>query len=165
MRTIDRTTETWMTVAGVAAAAGGLCWVAKQGVIAATVPASGGPPPESLPIGVLYLLGVALMVVGASGLVARVTVGWLTALRIVVAVVVSPMIFFGVSTLIDTIVDTIAGPDAGWWWPGEGAILLTGLLFATAGAVALRSGARRVPDEGQDARSPRGDGRESRNLT
>jgi hypothetical protein len=33
--------------------------------------------------------------------------------------------------------DGIAGPDAGWWWPGEGAVLLTGALYASAGAVAL----------------------------
>ena len=144
MRTIDRTTETWLTVAGTAAVAGGLCWVAKQGVIAATVPASGGPPPESLPIGVFYLLGVGLMVVGASGVVARGTVGWMTALRIVVAVVVSPMIFLGISTLIDMIVDALAGANAGWWWTGEAAILLTGLLFATAGVAVLAASRRQV---------------------
>jgi hypothetical protein len=130
-------TESWTRLAATAAVTGGLCWVAKQGVIAATVPASGGPPPESVPIAVLYLLGAALMAIGASGLVARVTVGWMTVLRVVVAVVVSPMIFWGVFTIIDMLVDSIAGPEAGWWWPGEGAILITGLLFASAGAVAL----------------------------
>ena len=60
------------------------------------------------------------------------TVGVRTVLRIVAAVVLSPMIFFGISQVVDTVVDAIAGPDAGWWWPGEGGILLTGLLFATA---------------------------------
>ena len=137
MRAMDRTTGTWITAAAAAAVTGGLCWVAKQGVIAATVPSTGGPPPESLPIGVLYLVGAALMAVSGSGLVALVTVGRPMVLRVAAALVVSPLIFWGIFTLIDMVVDAVAGPDAGWWWPGEGAILLTGLLFAAAGAVAL----------------------------
>jgi hypothetical protein len=138
MRTIDRTTESWIRAAAAAAVAGGSCWVAKQGVIAATVPASGGPPPESVPIAVLYLLGVALMIVGGSGLVARLGVDLPIVLRVAAAVVLSPMIFLAVSTVTDMLVDAVAGPDAGWWWTGEGAVLLTGLLFAAAGAAALR---------------------------
>jgi hypothetical protein len=137
MRATDRTTGIWITGAAAAAVTGGLCWVAKQGVIAATVPATGGPPPESLPIGVLYLMGAALMAVSGSGLVALMTVGVTTVLRVAAALVVSPMIFWGIFTLVDMVVDAVAGRDAGWWWPGEGAILLTGLLFASAGAVAF----------------------------
>ena len=136
MRAMDRTTGTWITAAAAAAVTGGLCWVAKQGVIVATVPSTGGPPPESLLIAVFYLAGAALMAVSASGLVAYVTVGRPMVLR-VAATLVSPLIFWGIYTLVDMIVDAVAGPDAGWWWPGEGAILLTGLLFAAAGAVAL----------------------------
>ena len=137
MRAIDRTTRTWITAASAAAVTGGLCWVAKQGVIAATVPSTGGPPPESLPIGTLYLVGAALMAVSGSGLVAFVTVGRPMVLRVAAALVVSPLLFWGIYSLADMLVDAVAGPDAGWWWPGEGAILLTGLLFAAAGAVAL----------------------------
>ena len=137
MRTIDRTTATWTKVAATAALVGGVCWVAKQGVIAAALPPGGGPPPESLPIAVLYLSGAVLMAAGASGLVARLTIGWMGALRVVAAVVVSPVVFWGLYTLVDMLVDGIAGPDAGWWWPGEGAVLITGLLYASAGATAL----------------------------
>jgi hypothetical protein len=137
VRTIDRTTQTWTTVAAVAAVAGGATWLGKQAVIAAGVPATGGPPPESLLIGALYLSGAALLVVGASGIVARLTVGWMTVLRIGTALVVSPMIFWGIFTLVDMIIDTLAGADAGWWWPGEGAIAVTALLFAAAGTTAL----------------------------
>ena len=144
MGTIDRTTRTWMKAAAVAAVAGGVLWLGKQVVIAASVPATGGPPPESTPIAVLYLSGAALMVVGASGVVARLTVGWMAALRVVLAVVVSPMIFWGVFTLTDMVCDAIAGPDAGWWWPGEGAILITALLFAAAGTTALLAGRRQL---------------------
>lgn len=165
MRAIDRSTETWGRFAAIAAVAGGGCWVAKQGVIAATVPPMGGPPPESPPIAVFYLLGAALMAVSGSGVVARLTVGWATALRIAAAVVVSPMIFWGVFTFVDMLVDAIAGSDAGWWWPGEGAILLTGLLYATAGATvlatrrrALRSGGPEGPlTKGSDPRMTSGD--------
>lgn len=142
MRTTDEKTRTWTRAAAVAAVAGGCCWVAKQGVIALTMPATGGPPPESLPIAVFYLLGAALMAISGSGVVAWLTVGWGTGLRIAAAVVLSPMIFWVIFTVVDVVVDAIAGPDAGWWWPGEGAILLTGLLFAIAGLAALR---RRQP--------------------
>ena len=144
MGTIDRTTRTWMKVAAVAAVAGGVMWLGKQAVIAASLPASGGPPPESLPIAVLYLSGAVLMVIGASGVVARLTVGWMAALRVVAAVVLSPIIFWGVFTLADMACDAIAGPDAGWWWPGEGAILITGLIFAAAGTTALIAGRREM---------------------
>lgn len=137
MGTIDRTTQTWTKVAAVAAVAGGVMWLGKQVVIAASVPATGGPPPESLLIAVFYLSGAALMVIGASGVVARVTVGWMTLLRVVAAVVLSPLLFWGLYTLVDMACDAIAGPDSGWWWPGEGAILITGLLFAAAGTTAL----------------------------
>jgi hypothetical protein len=137
MRTTMKTTRSWTAPAAMAAVAGGSCWVAKQGVIAMAMPATGGPPAESLPIAVFYLLGAVLMVLGAGGVVARLTVGRGTALRIVAAVVLAPMIFWGIFTLVDMVVDAVAGPYAGWWWPGEGAILLTGLLFASAGAVAL----------------------------
>ena len=144
MGTIDRTTRTWTKVAAVAAVAGGVMWLGKQVVIAASVPATGGPPPESTPIAVLYLSGAVLMVVGASGVVARLTVGWMAVLRVVLAVVVSPLIFWGVFTLADAVTDAIAGPDAGWWWPGEGAILITALLFAAAGSTALLAGRRQL---------------------
>lgn len=148
MRTTDRGTRTWTRWAAIAAAAGGGCWIVKQAVIGATVPSTGGPPPESLAIAVFYLLGAVLMAAGASGLVARLTVGWPMALRVLAAVVLAPMIFWGVFTLVDMVVDAIAGPDAGWWWPGEGAILLTGLLFASAGAAALASARRQLVSTG-----------------
>ena len=144
----DETTRTWTRAAAAAALAGGGCGLAKQGVIAAAVPATGGPPPESLAIAVLYLLGAVLMAVGASGVVARLTVGRNTVLRIAAAVVLSPMIFWGIFTGVDMAVDAIAGSDAAWWWPGEGAILLTGLLFATAGATVLLSASRRLVTTG-----------------
>jgi hypothetical protein len=88
------------------------------------------------------------MAVSGSGIVARLTVGWATALRALAAVVLSPMLFFGIATLVDMLVDAIAGPDAGWWWPGEGGILLTGLLYAAAGGVALLSARRRLVTTG-----------------
>ncbi len=146
MKPIDRTTDTWTKLAAIAAVVGGGSWLVKQVVIAATVPASGGPPPESVLIAVFYLAGPVFMVLGASGLVARLTVGWMAALRVVAAVVVSPVIFWGIFTLADVVIDAIAGPDAGWWWPGEGAIAVTGLLFAaTGGAALVRRSAVPVP--------------------
>ena len=96
-----------------------------------------------------YLAGPVFMVLGASGLVARLTVGWTAALRVVAAVVVSPVIFWGTFTLADAVIDAIAGPDAGWWWPGEGAIAATGLLFAATGALHSCAGRRYPPQPDQ----------------
>ncbi|HLM05041.1 MAG TPA: hypothetical protein VK402_07655 [Blastococcus sp.] len=141
MRTSERTTSTWTRLAASAALAGGVAWLLKQVAIAATLRPD-GQPSEGLLIGVLYLLGAALLVVGASGVVARLTPAWPIAVRVGLAVVLAPAIFWGVFTGADALVDALAGPDAGWWWPSEGAIVVTALLFAAAGATALVSARR-----------------------
>jgi hypothetical protein len=59
-----------------------------------------------------------------------------------VAVVSAPVIFFGVQTAMDAVVDALAGESAHWWWESEGGIVLTGLVFLGIGAVLL-TGRRR----------------------
>lgn len=140
MRT-DGTTPTWTRTAATAAVAGGVVWLGKQGAIAATLEPDGSPS-ENLVIATLYLLGAALLVVGASGVVGLVTRSWLPALRIAAAVVLSPMIFWGVFTLADAVVDTVAGAGAHWWWASEGAIVVTAVLFGAVGGTVLAAGRR-----------------------
>ncbi len=111
--------------------------------VAATVAATGESPPESALIGVLYLTGIPLMIVGASGVAARLLGGTAPIVWIPVAALSAPVIFFGVQAALDAIVDALAGPDAHWWWTGEGGIVLTALVFLLAGAMALRAERRR----------------------
>ncbi len=120
--------------------------MAKQAAIAASVGPDGAPP-ENTGIGVLYLLGVALMLVGATGVGAGLLRGRPPVVWVPVAIVLAPVVFFGVQTATDAIVDALAGADAHWWWAGEGGIVLTALVFAGAGAVVLARSraARRLP--------------------
>ena len=124
-----------------AALAGCGSWLVKQGLIAATLRPDGAPS-ENLAIAVFFLLGAVLLVVSASGLVARLTAGWHIGVLVGLAVVLSPMIFWAIFTGADAIVDTLAGPDAGWSWPSEGAIVVTAVIFGTAGAAVIAAGRR-----------------------
>ncbi len=142
MKDIGRIARSWTTVAAISATAGAALWLAKQGAVAATVAATGAPP-ESALIGVLYLTGIPLMIVGASGVAAQLLGGAAPIVWIPIAALSAPAIFFGVQAALDAIVDALAGPDAHWWWASEGGIVLTALLFLVAGAMALRAERRR----------------------
>jgi hypothetical protein len=137
----------WTRVAAGFALAGGLAWLAKQVAIAGAIGPDGAPP-ESGVIGTFYLLGVGLMLVGATGVGAWLLRGRPPLLWVPVAILLAPVVFFGVQAAADALVDALAGPDAHWWWTGEGGIVLTGLVFAGAGALVLtrsRRAARRLP--------------------
>jgi hypothetical protein len=131
------TRRTWTTVAAACAVAGGASWLIKQVPIAAS--SSGDGPPENVVIGVFYLLGLALMVVGATGLAARLLGGVGPAVWIPAALLSGPVLFFGVQAGADTVVDGLAAAEAHWWWAGEGGIVLTAVVFLAYGLVLLRS--------------------------
>ncbi len=131
------TARSWATAAGICAVAGGALWLLKQ--VAVALLASGdGPPPEHAVIATFYLLGIPLMIVGASGIAARLLGTASPIVWIPVAVLSAPAIFFGVQAVLDAVVDAVAGPDAHWWWPSEGGIVLTALVFLGIGAALLR---------------------------
>ena len=136
-------TRTWTTVAGVCALAGGAAWVVKQGVIALS--ATGSEPPENAVIGTFYILGLALMIIGASGIAVRLLRRTAPVVWMPVAVLSAPVVFFGVETAVDAAVDALAGPDAHWWWASEGGIVLTALVFLGIGATLL-AGRRRASE-------------------
>ena len=58
-----------------------------------------------------------------------------SALWIPAAVLTAPVVFFGVQAGADALVDALAGPDAHWWWPSEGGVVLTALVFLAIGSV------------------------------
>jgi hypothetical protein len=134
------TARTWRTVAGWCALAGGTAWLLKQGAIALT--AQGAEPPENGIIAGFYVAGLGLMLVGASGVAALLLRRSAPVIWMAVAVVSAPVIFFGVQTAMDAVVDALAGESAHWWWESEGGIVLTGLVFLGIGTVLL-TGRRR----------------------
>ena len=137
------TRTTWTAVAAGCALAGGLAWLVKQAAIAVSVGPDGAAS-ENTTIGVLYLLGVGLMLVGATGVGAWVLRGRPAILRVPAALLLAPVLFFCVQAAMDALVDGLAGPDAHWWWEGEGGIVLTALVFLAGGAAGLRAGRREV---------------------
>jgi hypothetical protein len=138
-----RTRTTWVTVAAGCAVAGGGAWLLKQGAIAASVGPDGAAP-ENAVIGVLYLSGLVLMLAAATGVGAWLLRGRPAVVRVPVALLLAPVIFFGVQTAMDALVDGLAADDAHWWWAGEGGIVLTALLFAGVGALVFARSRRAV---------------------
>ena len=133
----------WTRVAAVCAMTGGALWLAKQAAIA--VLATGGePPPDSGVIAACYLAGLALMLVGGSGLAARLLAGTHPFVWVPVAVLSAPLLFFGVQAALDGLVDAAAGPGAHWWWESEGGIVLTGVAYLVLGGVLLADRQRSV---------------------
>jgi hypothetical protein len=144
MTTVDErtgTARTWTTVAAACGLAGGTAWLLKQAAIA--LAATGDEPPESGFIAAFYLAGLALMLVGASGIAALLLRRSAPVVWIPVAVLSAPVVFFGVQAAVDAVVDALAGPGAHWWWESEGGIVLTALVFLGIGAVLL-AGRRRT---------------------
>jgi len=135
------TARTWTTVTAACALAGGTAWLLKQGAIALS--ASGDEVPENGIIATLYLSGLALMLVGASGVAALLLRRSAPVVWMPIAVLSAPVLFFGVQAATDALVDALAGESAHWWWESEGGIVLTALVFVGIGA-ALLTGRRRT---------------------
>jgi hypothetical protein len=134
--------RTWTTVAGVCALAGGTAWLLKQ--VAIALSATGGEPPE--PNGIIetcYIAGVALMLVGASGVAALLLRRSAPVVWMPIAVLSAPVVFFGVHWALDAVVDALVAESAHWWWASEGGVVLTALVFLGVGA-ALLAGRRRT---------------------
>ena len=124
-------------------AAGGLCWVVKFVVIAATDGALTGIP--DMITGVLYLTGVALMVVGLAGLGASLLSGRHVVLRALAAL--GGVVVWAVSyTVIEGVAQSIVGDTEPVWLGEEVGIVGTGALLMTVGLLLVRPrAARRQP--------------------
>lgn len=115
-------------------AAGGLCWVAKFVVIAATDGAVSGLPDTLTSI--LYIAAVTLMAAGMAGLGAALA-GRHVLVRVLGAVggVVTWVLFYAA---IATVVRAVASESDPPWLHDELEIVVTGALLMTVGLVLAR---------------------------
>ena len=119
-------------------AGGGLAWVAKIAVIAASDGAETGF--ASTLAAILYLLGVAGMAAGLCALAVSLSAGRPVAVR-VLAGVAGFVSFFAAYVAIESVAKGIAGDSGPAWFGDEVGILATGALLAAAGLYAARAAA------------------------
>ena len=111
-------------------AIGGLCWVVKFVVIAATDGATSGT--ADTVAGVLYLSAVTLMALGLAGLGASVLAGRHVVLRILGAVA-GVVTWAATYMLLESIAQGVVGDTDPVWLGEEVGIVLTGAVFMTVG--------------------------------
>jgi len=126
------TTSRLSTILAALAAAGGAAWLAKLAVVAAT----DGATSDTGAAAIFYLLGVALLAIGSTAVGLWLAAGRHRAVR-VLAVVLSPVLFFVSFMLLDSIAKLLVGDAGPAWLEDEAGIgltamfwLLTGLLLA-----------------------------------
>ncbi len=120
-------------------AAGGLCWVVKFVVIAATDGAVSGLPDTAT--GILYITAVALMACGMAGLGVALLWGRHVLLRVLGAV--GGLVSWALSyTVIEGITKAVAGDPGPAWLADEIGIVTTGAVLMTVGLLLLRSKAK-----------------------
>ncbi|MBA3401375.1 MAG: hypothetical protein H0U05_05225 [Actinobacteria bacterium] len=126
------TTQRFITVGSGIAIAGGVAFLVKLAVLAATNGA------ESIAVATFYLLGVVLCAVGSVGVALRLLQRFPRALRIIGAVV-SPLAFFATFLLLDGVLVPPTREHLPNWAEVEAGVFLTALIWLAAGAWALRS--------------------------
>lgn len=132
----------WLTVTGACALAGGTAWLLKQ--VAIALSATGDEAPEANGfIVTFYLSGLALMLVGASGVAPLLLRRSAPIVWMPIAVLTAPVVFFSVHLSLLAVVRALVGESAHWWWESEAGIVLTVLVFLGIGA-ALLAGRRRT---------------------
>lgn len=132
-------TQRTLHVTAVIAAAGGAAWLAKMAVITASDGATGGTSEAAA--AVLYLLGVLLLAAGASAVTLRLARGRGRAAT-AVAVLASPVVFWASFMLLEAVAKAVVGDTGPSWLKDEAGILLTGAVWLSVGAAAVRAGGR-----------------------
>ena len=117
-------------------AAGGLCWVLKFIVIAASGGALSGAPATMA--SVLYITAVLLMVLGMAGLGATLLAGRHLALQVLgfIGGVVGWVLSY---VVIETIAQSLVGATDPVWVGEEVGIVATGAILMTVGLMLARS--------------------------
>lgn len=126
------TTQRWITLGAGAAVAGGVAFLAKLAVLAATDGA------ESIAVATFYFLAIGLCAVGSVGIALRLLQRFPRALRIV-GVVLSPVAFFATFLLLDSVAVPPTREHVPNWAEVEAGVFLTALIWLAAGAWALRT--------------------------
>lgn len=116
-------------------AAGGLSWLAKMAVIAATDGAEQGTGDALASL--FYLGGVALMAAGLATVAVALTAGRHVALR-AVAGIAGVVSFFFAYVAIDGAAKTVSGDAGPTWFHDEVGILATGAIMAATGLLLVR---------------------------
>lgn len=122
------TRKRWIDIGSIAAALGGLSWLAKVAVIIAT----DGEVDDEGAAAFFYILGVALMAIGATAVgvfLAGRRSRWLVA----VAVALSPIVFFVSYAILDGITKPLVGDRGPAYAGDEVGILTTGLAWLMLG--------------------------------
>jgi hypothetical protein len=121
-------------------ALGGLCWVVKFVVIAATDGATSGVPDTVT--GLLYISAVVLMSIGSAALVIALLAGRHPVLR-ALGGVVGLVGWWVVYLVVDAVSQAIAGDAGPSWLTDEIGIVVTGALLLTVGLLLARPSADR----------------------
>lgn len=131
------TRKRWIEIGSIAAAFGGLSWLAKVAVIIAT----DGKVNDEGAAAFFYLLGVALMLIGSTA-VGTLLAGHRSRLVVAVAVVLSPIVLFVSFAILDGLTKPLVGDRGAAYWADEVGILTTGLAWLLLGMCMLTYQAR-----------------------
>lgn len=125
----------WIKISAMLAAAGGAAWLAKFTVIVATA----GETTDTGAAAAFYLLGVALMLVGATWVGARATAR-LAAPLFALGVLLSPVVLFASFTVLEALAKGVVADAGPAWLEDEAGIAATGAFWLLAGMWSLRAG-------------------------
>ena len=127
------TRERWIQIGSIAAALGGLSWLAKVAIIIATE----GKVNDEGAAALFYILGVALMSVGSTAGGVRLA-NRRSSLLLIGAVVLSPVVFFVSSSVLDGIAQPLLENRGPAYWEDEAGIVVTALIWLLLGITLLR---------------------------
>jgi hypothetical protein len=127
----------WAAVSGIIAMAGGTSWLLKLGVIVGT----GGDVVDTGAAALFYLLGAALLVIGAALIGLWLTAGLGIVVRAVGAVV-GVLVFFATFVVLDAVAKGIVGQRGPDYAADESGIFLTAVFWLAIGVVAWVRGKR-----------------------
>lgn len=130
------TSTTLLQRAAAVLAAGGLAWLAKMAVIAASDGAAAGLDANTA--SVFFILGVVLMCSGLVGIAFALSAGRHRVLRVLSAIG-GFVAFFAIFVVLEELGKGVAGQSGPSWFEDEVGILVTGTVLMTAGLLTVRS--------------------------
>jgi len=128
------TRKRWITFGSIAVALGGLSWLAKIAVIIAT----DGKVDNEGAAALFYLLGVALMMTGSTAVGVLVT-GHRSRLMLIMAVVLSPIVFLVSFAFLEGVTKPLLGERGPAYFGEEVGIMTTGLAWLMIGVGLLKA--------------------------